>query len=84
VTFSGLQLGAGNAVTFTDTLSSYGKGSGNVAKFDNLTFDTVVTLGDIVVTPVPEPITCALALFGLVFAGRGAGRYYQARKRQSV
>ena len=30
---------------------------------------------------VPEPITYGLALFGLVFVGVGAGRYYLGRRR---
>ena len=36
------------------------------------------------ISTVPEPISCAMALFGLVFVGVGAGRYYLGRKRQAV
>jgi hypothetical protein len=36
------------------------------------------------ISTVPEPVTSALALFGLVFVGVGAGRFYLRRRRQAV
>ena len=35
-------------------------------------------------TTVPEPVTYALVLFGLVFFGIGARRFYLRRRRQAV
>ena len=32
-------------------------------------------------SPVPEPVSYALALFGLVFVGSGVGRFYLGRRR---
>ena len=36
------------------------------------------------ISTVPEPISYALALFGLVFIGAGARRFYLRRRRQAV
>jgi subtilisin-like proprotein convertase family protein len=36
------------------------------------------------ITVVPEPVTWALAAFGLVFVGVGAGRFYFARRRSTT
>jgi hypothetical protein len=35
------------------------------------------------ITAVPEPVNCALAVFGLMFVGTGAARYYLARRRSA-
>jgi hypothetical protein len=45
-------------------------------------FDNVALNGT--VAPVPEPINYALAVFGLVFAGGSAGRFYLGRRRSAT
>jgi hypothetical protein len=59
-------------LTLIGTLSS---GSGIVG------FDTIKLSA--VIDPVPEPINYALAGFGFIFVGAGAGRFYLARKKVS-
>jgi len=78
VTFSGLSLGAGT-ITLTDALSGYAAGNANnIAGFDNISFDVSGP------TLVPEPITYAMALFGLIFVSGGVGRYYIGNARQKA
>jgi hypothetical protein len=45
------------------------------------TVTAVISFGDTTITPIPEPINCALAGFGLVFVGGSVGRYYLCRRR---
>ena len=52
---------------------------GNVGGWQN--FNTVITFGGTVITPVPEPVNCALAGFALIFAGGSAVRCYAGRRR---
>ncbi len=47
-------------------------GNGTTIAFDNIAINAV---------PVPEPTNYALAGFGLMFVGVGAGRFYLARRR---
>jgi len=66
-------LSSGQQVFFVGTLTGVNGGnSGNDSEigFDNFT-----------VNAVPEPITYALAAFGLIFVGGGAGRFYLGRRR---
>jgi hypothetical protein len=42
-----------------------------------------VPLNGLIIAPVPEPITYALPLFGLVFIGGTAGRFYLRRRQQA-
>jgi hypothetical protein len=68
VTFSTLNLTAGETIVFTDTLAGYPTGNNLIASFDNINV-------------VPEPINYALAAFGLCVAGVCIGRrvYFWAR-----
>jgi hypothetical protein len=61
----------GNTIYFRDTVSG-ASANGTDAYFDNIT-----------VTAVPEPTNYALAGFGLMFVGIGAGRFYLARRRSA-
>jgi len=60
-------------VYFEDIFTIAGNGK-------NLSFDNIA----INATAVPEPITYALAIFGLVFVGGGLGRFYLARLRRTA
>jgi hypothetical protein len=75
VDFTGLTLAGGDTFTITDRLTGYANGAGNFAGFDNISFtvDPALPGG---ITPVPEPITYALPLFGLMFIGIAIGRRY--------
>jgi hypothetical protein len=69
-------LSNGQQVFFVATLSNVNGGnSGNDSEigFDNVTINAV-----------PEPITYALAAFGLIFVGGTAGRFYLARRRSAT
>jgi hypothetical protein len=72
----GLGLSSGSTLSFVDALGGYVNG-GN-AKFDNISFDISGP------SLVPEPITYAMALFGLVFIGTGVGRYYLGKSRKTA
>jgi hypothetical protein len=73
VTFTGIAISPGVAFTLTDTLSGYANNPGGSAQFDNIS-----------ITAVPEPINCAMAIFGLAFAGGTAGRFYLGRRRSAA
>jgi hypothetical protein len=64
----------GTTLTLTGTFAA-GGGNGTAG---SIGFD------DIQVTAVPEPINYALALFGLVFVGGSAGRFYLGRRRSAM
>ena len=69
-------LSNGQQVFFVATLSNVnGLNNGNDSEiaFDNFT-----------VNAVPEPITYALAAFGLIFVGGAAGRFYLGRRRSAA
>ncbi len=62
----------GTSITITGTLVGGATGTGGTLGFD-----------DVQVTAVPEPTNYALAGFGLMFVGVGAGRFYLARRRSA-
>jgi len=59
------------SLVFALTLSGAAGANSGSMTFDNMEFDAV--------SVVPEPITYALSIFGLVFVGGGVGRFYLAR-----
>lgn len=65
-----ITLSAGQTIVLTDTYN--GAAAGGFVDFDNLAITGV---------PVPEPVTCALALFGLIAGAAGAGRVYLRHAR---
>lgn len=67
VTFSGLTLSSGSTVEFMNSFTNSATGAA-AANFDNID-----------ISEVPEPITLAFPLFGLIFIGGTAGRYYVGR-----
>ena len=69
VSYSGLSLSAGSTYTFTMTLAGFSANGGSCA-FDNISIDAGGP------SLVPEPIAYALPLFGLIFIGGTAGRFY--------
>jgi len=77
VNLSTVTLPPGQTFTLTGTLSG-GTGTGNPGdvSFDNFAFNAGVT-------PIPEPIHLAMGIFGLIFVGTGAGRFYLARLRRA-
>lgn len=96
VTFSSptggpLTLTGGSATasgySFPDILTSGGTTlnytvTANTPTAGDLTFSGISVSGTI--TAVPEPVNYALAGFGLIFVGGGAGRFYLARRRSST
>lgn len=70
--FSAFNMAANSTLTITVTFSGASPTLGR-----NISFD------DISVTAVPEPANYAMALFGLVFVGGTAGRFYLARRQQA-
>ncbi len=52
---------------------TFGAATTGGAYFDNITL-----------TAVPEPINCAMAVFGLVFVGGSVGRFYLGRRRSAT
>jgi hypothetical protein len=55
---------------------------GNIGGWQN--FNVTISFGKTTITPVPEPINCALALFGLIFACGSAVHFYASRRRSSA
>jgi hypothetical protein len=49
-----------------------------------LSFNVNISLGGTTITPVPEPINCALAAFGLIFVGGSVGRFCLDRRRSAT
>jgi len=74
VSLSSVTLGSGQTLSLVGTLSGGTSGNGTLM-FDNFNFSSGVT-------PVPEPIHHAMGIFGLIFIGTGAGRFYLARLRR--
>jgi hypothetical protein len=77
VVFTGLSVGAGQTITFTDALSGYANNNPpgvNFAEFDNISFTAAFTA-------VPEPVNYGMAAFGLIFVAGSAGRFYFRRLR---
>lgn len=73
-------LTSGNSETLTFTL-----GSTQIDPSGSITLSFYDTFIDrTVVTAVSEPINYALAGFGKIFVGRGAGRFYLARRRSTT
>jgi hypothetical protein len=69
---SGVSVASGGTIWFRDTLT------GATANNVNANFDTINVSA---LAVVPEPVTYALAVFGLVFVGGSAGRFYIGRRR---
>lgn len=76
VTFTGGSVSAGSMISFTDTLTGYANGT--AMRFDNINVNFNA------VSPVPEPMSYSLALFGLIFIGGGAGRYIIRSRRANA
>lgn len=76
VDFSGVSgLDGASAVYLQDSFTTpSGAGtSGDTVSFDNFA-----------ITAVPEPVSCALAGFGLIFVGGTVGRFYLRRRRPAI
>jgi hypothetical protein len=76
---------SGNGLDYE--LNLWGNADGSYTLGSNLGGQTVtvnIRFGGTTITPIPEPITYALAVFGLVFVGVGAGRFYLARRRSAT
>jgi hypothetical protein len=77
VILSTVTLPPSQTFTLTGTLSGgTATGSPGDLSFDNFVFNSSVT-------PIPEPIHLAMGIFGLIFVGTGAGRFYLARLRRA-
>ena len=55
---------------------------GNIGGWQN--FNVTISFGGTIIEPVPEPINCALAVFGLIFACGSAVRFYPNQRRSSA
>jgi hypothetical protein len=65
-------------------LNLWGNTNGIYTLGSNIGGQTVtvdISFGGTTITPVPEPINCALAGFGLIFVGVSVGRFYIGRRR---
>ena len=71
---SGVSVASGSTIWFRDTLS------GATANNINANFDQIQVSA---LAAVPEPISYAMAVFGLMFVGTGARRFYLARRRSA-
>jgi hypothetical protein len=85
---SDLSLGTSSPYAAFGTLSGFSGQSVNGAwtlYFADTTSGESPTLTSwtLNIDAVPEPITYALAVFGLMFVGIGAGRYFLARRRST-
>jgi hypothetical protein len=52
---------------------------GNIGGWQN--FKVTISFGETTIAPVPEPINCALAVFGLIFACGSAVHFYASERR---
>jgi hypothetical protein len=67
-------------------INLYANGPGSYTLLGNIggvSFDPQTT-GTATLTPVPEPISYALAVFGLIFVGGSASRFYLGRRRSAM
>ena len=55
---------------------------GNINGWQN--FNVTISFGGTTIMPVPEPINCALAVFGLIFAFGSAVHFYASQRRSSA
>ena len=65
----------------------WGNADGTYTLGSNIGGQTVtvnIRFGGTTIVPVPEPINCALAGFGLIFVGASAGRFYLGRRRSTA
>jgi hypothetical protein len=65
----------------------WGNADGTYTLGSNIGGQTVtvnISFGGTTIAPVPEPINCALAGFGLIFVGVSAGRFYLGRRRSTA
>jgi hypothetical protein len=67
-------------VDFTGVTSIENVAVGTTIYFRDTIGSNNQSFDNIVISAVPEPITYALAAFGLMFAGVGAGRFYLGRR----
>ena len=95
---SNLGTGTISSTTFSTGTTSFGSLGSSYDNLSSVTFRIYaystagstrnlyadnITLNDTIVTAVPEPTNYALAGFGLMFVGVGAGRFYLARRRDA-
>jgi hypothetical protein len=73
---TGVNFSSSHTLYLLFTMSGSG-GSGGTVTFDNLDFNATG------ITPVPEPVHYALAIFGIVFVGTGVSRWYHVRLKRS-
>jgi hypothetical protein len=64
-----------------DEINLYGMGAGSYGLGGWVGSVSYNATGSATLTVVPEPITCAMAVFGLLFVGGSAGRFYLHRQR---
>jgi hypothetical protein len=76
---TGITLSGGQQITITGVLG--GGTGGNSAGSGNIGFDNFTFSGG--VSAVPEPVHYALGIFGLVFVGTSAGRWYCGRMKRA-
>lgn len=55
---------------------------GNIGGWQN--FNADISIGGTTINPVPEPVNCALAGFGLLFFGGSACHFYLGRRRSAT
>lgn len=70
-----------------DDIASGGSASFSIAVTGSVEKSGSITFSDVqlnAMTVVPEPITYAMAVFGLVFVGGSAGRFYVSRRRLAM
>jgi hypothetical protein len=70
-----------------DELNLWGNTNGIYTLGSNIGGQTVtvdISFGGTTIAPVPEPINCALAGFGLIFVGGSIGRFYLGRRRSAT
>ena len=79
VTWTGLTVAKNTTFTIQDTLSGFANAAATIGDTSDVRFDNL----NLNASVVPEPVNCALAGFGLIFASVGAGRFYLRRKNIS-
>ncbi len=69
-----------------DELNIWGNGAGSygLSAYINGAYHPYTVYGVATINAIPEPTNYALAAFGLVFVGVGAGRFYLAQRRSAT
>jgi hypothetical protein len=68
-------------------INLWGNADGSYTLGSNIGGQTVtvnISFGGTTITPVPEPINCALTGFGLIFVGGSIGRFFLGRRRSAT